>query len=962
MKIGRLGDPRHKSDNLKPHKKFIWDDESDTRFKEIMKSADISNRLKTFCSKQHDDPSEATRELTSILQEVGQKSLKLVKIRPNRSRQRGKRSNAYEPEIQKAKREFKKAARAFKNNEYIVDRRITFIRARRKYKKTVNRILKLTKEQNLQKLSGLEKKDPKYFWKVINNLIKPGNNSDPSITASEWTMHFNKILHIDDSKFDRPFYEYVTHSIPIIENEVAHLAGPLDDEILEGEIFQALKKLNTGKSAGIDMVSNEMLKSASDVLRKPLAHLFNVILKSGAYPSEWATNIIVPIHKSGVKNDQNNYRGIAISSCLSKTFNSILNKRLEMYMQNNDLWRKNQCGFMKNHRTEDNLFVFQTILQKYVKQSKGKVYVAFVDFRKYFDTINREFLYYKLLKLNITGKFYSVIKSMYSNVEYCVKVPGGLTKSFDSQSGVKQGCNLSPTLSNIFQNDLHDIFGSECDPVSLDNLTFNSMSWADDLVLFSTSPKGLQTCLDRLQKYSYKWGLEVNTAKTKCMTLRNTLNTQAVERFYINDQPLENVNTFTYLGIDVTATGNMNAAISSRTLKANRAAAMCRQALSTTGNVDVPLALTIFEKQIFPILSYGSPIWGIPNITNTLYLDSIADDVTATQYARDLVRTICNASVKIDFVKQVKGNPQTGGQSVILKFHNYEDKLSFINNIGKHNEEVHYRDADWDPDKYNYQMVHNKYSKFVLNMSKYASSEACRGELGQYPLCNKIWTLTIRYWLRLERGTPNHFLNKAYQVAKQDKHPWTQGVKALLDRNGLGHVWNRPDHNDIRQLDNIFATRLNDQYIQRWQSKIDSSSRFVELAALKNDFRISKYLITVKNIESRNILTRLRTDMNKLMWCQGRQQNSSRICPNCKTDNESVSHFLLKCPHFNIERAEFFNNMNAVDNSFGRKSEISKLKVLLQSDGIKLKEENDRLSSLAVKHVVQMYKKRCEIK
>lgn len=71
---------------------------------------------------------------------------------------------------------------------------------------------------------------------------------------------------------------------------------------------------------------------------------------------------------------------------------------------------------------------------------------------------------------------------MYDECEYCVKTGEGLTQCFDSASGVKQGFNLSPTLANVFQNDLHSIFDNNCDPVQLSDLSLNSMSWADDLV------------------------------------------------------------------------------------------------------------------------------------------------------------------------------------------------------------------------------------------------------------------------------------------------------------------------------------------------------------------------------------------------------------------------------------------------------------------------------------------------
>ena len=96
-----------------------------------------------------------------------------------------------------------------------------------------------------------------------------------------------------------------------------------------------------------------------------------------------------------------------------------------------------------------------------------------MDFRKFFDCINRDMLFYKLQKIGITGKLYYVLKSIYSNCSYCIKMEKGVTKKFSSVTGVKQGCNLSPCLSNLFQNDLHSVFVNNCDPIILDNIKLN---------------------------------------------------------------------------------------------------------------------------------------------------------------------------------------------------------------------------------------------------------------------------------------------------------------------------------------------------------------------------------------------------------------------------------------------------------------------------------------------------------
>ena len=84
-----------------------------------------------------------------------------------------------------------------------------------------------------------------------------------------------------------------------------------------------------------------------------------------------------------------------------------------------------------------------------------------------------------------------MLKNMYQGTNFCIKTDNGLTEYFESNSGVLQGCNLSPTLSNTFQNDLHESFDMDSDPLYLtseDMIT--SLSWADDLILLSSSKEG----------------------------------------------------------------------------------------------------------------------------------------------------------------------------------------------------------------------------------------------------------------------------------------------------------------------------------------------------------------------------------------------------------------------------------------------------------------------------------------
>ena len=165
------------------------------------------------------------------------------------------------------------------------------------------------------------------------------------------------------------------------------------------------------------------------------------------------------------------------------------------------------------------LFVLNSIYESYVVHKNQIIYLAFVNFSKYFDMINRKLLFYKLLKYGITGHVYHVIKSMYDDTRYRVKIRDRYSPSFRGTSGVKQGCSMSPILSNMYQNDLHSIFAEGCDSVQLGETSINSISWADDLLPLSTSKRGLRNCLNDLKSYCYIWGLQVDSSKTKCMIL-----------------------------------------------------------------------------------------------------------------------------------------------------------------------------------------------------------------------------------------------------------------------------------------------------------------------------------------------------------------------------------------------------------------------------------------------------------
>jgi hypothetical protein len=144
---------------------------------------------------------------------------------------------------------------------------------------------------------------------------------------------------------------------------------------------------------------------------------------------------------------------------------------------------------------------------------------------------------------------------MYSVSKSCIKVNNEISDSFLLKIGVKQGDNLIPNLFNIFINDLSKYLQSSGDAVLLNDRPVNCLMYADDIVLLSTSPQGLQTKLDILKQYCNDWCLTVNTNKTKVLIF-NKAGKHIKHTFNFNDSQLECVNRYKYLGIHFCASGS----------------------------------------------------------------------------------------------------------------------------------------------------------------------------------------------------------------------------------------------------------------------------------------------------------------------------------------------------------------------------------------------------------------------
>ena len=199
------------------------------------------------------------------------------------------------------------------------------------------------------------------------------------------------------------------------------------------EVCASAKKLKNKKSSGGDAISNEIIKVAVEILAPYFVKLFNYILFHGIFPHMWSEGYIVPLYKSGCRSDPGNYRGMCISSCLGKFFTSILNSRFNTFLEKYKILNKSEIGFRPHGFIERPIIVVLKMLIDFYKLHKNPLFACFIDFRKAYDSVWREGLFYKEFCTHI-------LKYMYA-----VKLSSACTPLFSSNIGLKQGCNMSPS-------------------------------------------------------------------------------------------------------------------------------------------------------------------------------------------------------------------------------------------------------------------------------------------------------------------------------------------------------------------------------------------------------------------------------------------------------------------------------------------------------------------------------------
>ena len=370
-------------------------------------------------------------------------------------------------------------------------------------------------------------KGTSYFLNVEKRNYKMKHIKKLNISDTESVTEPSKILE-EEKLFYKKLYErnkninnqhsdlFFNESIPKLADDDKALC---DQPINMHECSKALLCLKNGKSPGSDGFPPEFYKmfwkSIGSLVYDSLAYAIN----NKHLSIEQKRGILKLI----LKKDKNpcylkHWRPISLLNTDYKVLAQIFALRLQKVLPH--IISEFQNGYMIGRFIGYNIRTIVDVIN-YANISKKDCLIAFLDFEKAFDQLDRSFIEHTLIAFNFGPYFREIIKMMYTNVKSCVTNNGYSTEFFEIQRGIRQGCPMSALLFILAVETLAIGIRSNklIKGIVINDKEIKLTQLADDTTLFLNNTASLKSSLDFIDKFHKISGLKLNYTKTEVLPI-----------------------------------------------------------------------------------------------------------------------------------------------------------------------------------------------------------------------------------------------------------------------------------------------------------------------------------------------------------------------------------------------------------------------------------------------------------
>lgn len=273
----------------------------------------------------------------------------------------------------------------------------------------------------------------------------------------------------------------------------------------------------------IDLAYKKLPKTPVTPLGKAFFVLLKNVWQTGRVPSQWNEVQIVNLFKGGDPENTNNYRGISLISCAFKVLLGLMANRLSEAGEEYGLLSPEQAGFRKREEAVAQSIALAEIVRRRFLEGKPS-FGVFLDFKKAYDRVYHGLLFRVLEHNGVRGRFLNLIKNMYKETQYSVRVGEHLSESFSPSRGAKQGDPLSPILFVIFIDScLRKSSSSGGVTVrGLEGEKCMGLMYADDVIALENSIEDVQKTIDGIWEWGRMDGMELGHNKCGVMLWPST--------------------------------------------------------------------------------------------------------------------------------------------------------------------------------------------------------------------------------------------------------------------------------------------------------------------------------------------------------------------------------------------------------------------------------------------------------
>ena len=201
------------------------------------------------------------------------------------------------------------------------------------------------------------------------------------------------------------------------------------------------------KASGKDGIPVELFQILKDDAVKLLHSIRQQIWKTQQWPQNWKRAVFIPILKKGNAKECSNHHTIALISHPSKVMLTILQARLQQYV--NCELPDVQAGFRKGRGIRDQIANILWIIEK-AREFQKNIYFCIIDYVKAFDCVDHNKLWKILKEMQIPDHLTCLLRNLYAGQEATVRTGHGTTDWFQIEKGARRGCILSPCLFNLY--------------------------------------------------------------------------------------------------------------------------------------------------------------------------------------------------------------------------------------------------------------------------------------------------------------------------------------------------------------------------------------------------------------------------------------------------------------------------------------------------------------------------------